>query len=67
MDEIADRLAAMSVSQGEPNNPNHMNVQEDAGSVTSDTEAVTAEQGEDCQLFIKGECPFGISGKKGGL
>ena len=73
VDEIADRLAAMSVSQGEPSNPNPINVQETAGKEDTDvTEDVTAgagppTQGVDCQLFLKGECPFGISGKRGGV
>jgi hypothetical protein len=71
VDEIADRLAAMSVTQGE-SNPNPTNVQENAGleagvTVTEDVTAAPPTQGEDCQLFIKGECPFGISGKKGGV
>ena len=91
VDEIADRLAAMSVSRGESDNPNPTNPQETAERDPANPGAGVASGpppaqggpppaqggpppaqggdhiGEDCQLFSKGECPYGISGKKGGV
>ena len=92
VDEIADRLAAMSVSAGqssqsnladtqvtsEPVNsqpqtspvtdPNHADVQTDSDSQTaSDSVTGPPTQGVDCPFYIKGDCQYGISGKKGGI
>lgn len=79
VDEISDRLAAISVSNSEsititpPSQTNQQlpgqQVEEgqvQAGAV-SDSHQGTVPLGEDCPLFLKGECPFGISGRKGGL
>ena len=81
VDEIADRLANLSVSAGttgdrEPvtpplanliSAPSDNNSSAQASSPINNTGDTNAPQGVDCQLFSKGECPFGISGEKGGL
>ena len=66
VDEIADRLAAMHMSQGETANTNfNPTVQEDP--TTEQTVSGPHAQGQDCPLFYKGECPSGISGRRGGV
>ena len=77
IDEIAERLAAMSVTQNETesttDSPDQITQGEDytplpgVKAATATPEVSNPNQGEDCQLFLKGECPFGISGKRGGV
>ena len=79
VDEISDRLAAISVSNSEsvtltPSSQTNQQLpsqqveqgQVQAGAV-SDTHQGPVPLSEDCPLFLQGECPFGISGRKGGL
>ena len=70
VDEIADRLANMHMSsQGETQNSNsNPSAQEvPATDQTKQTVSGPPTQGVDCPLFIKGDCSFGISGRRGGV
>ena len=63
IDDITERMAAMNVSNSHSvgGTPNIV-----SGSAQIQLPTVT-EQKLDCPLFSRGECPYGISGKRGGV
>ena len=61
MDDIFDRLAALSVSQkGIMDQNQSCNQGEEY--IPLPPQPTQPQMQQDCPLFLKGECPFGISG-----
>ena len=67
VEDIAERLAAMHMSQGETVNTNPNNAAQVEETPSGQRVSGPPAQGQDCDLFYRGDCPYGISGRRGGV